>query len=345
MIIHRETVEQNVDRGDRAAFVKEIAVAQGEVPIALVRKRAADATSTRAPVLLVHGYGQNRYAWHLPARSFSNFLARAGYDVFSLDFRGHGRSGALGARSPRTVSELAHEDLPAAVREVRELSSERPLFLVGHSLGGLVSYAAAPSLGDAVAGIVSFGSPYQFTRGTRTLEALGRMLFFLDRNVKSFSGALPLGFAAEALRVGRRVLEMRGFPFPVRACAPGSMEDDVYAQHMALAFDRGSLEVMKQLFVEGDMWQRLGHLAAGAALGGAAVAFEALDKPLLVVAGTRDDLAPPDSVHPAFARSRARDKTFRTFPAGHVDLLVGRDAPRTTWPLLDGWLGDRLRGA
>jgi hypothetical protein len=29
-------------------------------------------------------------------------------------------------------------------------------------------------------------------------------------------------------------------------------------------------------------------------------------------------------------------------PAGHIDLLVGRNAPRTTWPILEAWLGRRL---
>ncbi|HVY48917.1 MAG TPA: alpha/beta fold hydrolase, partial [Minicystis sp.] len=102
----------------------------------MVRKRAAaNDGGTLAPVLLVHGYGQNRYAWHLPSRSFSNYLARAGFDVYNLDLRGHGRSRHLGAQRPRHVSEFVREDVPTALEEVQRLSGGRPVFYVGHSLG------------------------------------------------------------------------------------------------------------------------------------------------------------------------------------------------------------------
>src|SRR5262249_46641048 len=152
----------------------------GRVPLVMVRKRWAGdvgerglrrtsprsavrleptAHDTRAPVLLVHGFGQNRYAFHLPSRSLANYLARAGYDVFNVDLRGHGRSRHLSRLRSRGVSDYVTEDIPAAVEEVRRLSGGRPLFLVGHSLGGLVAYAAAPELQDSVLGIVSIGSP------------------------------------------------------------------------------------------------------------------------------------------------------------------------------------------
>jgi fermentation-respiration switch protein FrsA (DUF1100 family) len=69
--------------------------------------------------------------------------------------------------------------------------------------------------------------------------------------------------------------------------------------------------------------------------------FEAMDLPLLVIAGGNDDLAPPASVRPGFTRSRSRDKTYRVLPLGHIDLLVGRDAPLMTWSLVTRWLTKR----
>ena len=33
-----------------------------------------------------------------------------------------------------------------------------------------------------------------------------------------------------------------------------------------------------------------------------------------------------------------RDKRFRVFPLGHIDLIVGREATRTVWPLIGEWL-------
>jgi hypothetical protein len=60
-----------------------------------------------------------------------------------------------------------------------------------------------------------------------------------------------------------------------------------------------------------------------------------------VIAGTKDDLAPAAGVRPGFERSRARDKTYRAMPFGHIDLLVGRDAPLMTWQALGSWLATR----
>jgi poly(3-hydroxyalkanoate) synthetase len=78
---------------------------------------------------------------------------------------------------------------------------------------------------------------------------------------------------------------------------------------------------------------------------GYASSFEALQTPLLVIAGSKDGLAPPEAVRPAYARSGSPDKTYRVFPRGHIDILVGRDAPLTVWPLVLSWLDRRATAA
>src|SRR5512133_3375002 len=86
MILNHTEVDQIIDRDARGSFIKELVIVRTrsksgvEVPLSMVRKRRAGASETRAPVLLIHGYGQNRYAWHLPSRSLSNHLAQAGFD-------------------------------------------------------------------------------------------------------------------------------------------------------------------------------------------------------------------------------------------------------------------------
>lgn len=337
MILHGRTVEQVIDRDERASFRKEIVATSGSVPLAMVRKRAASAPEeTRAPVLLVHGFGQNRYAWHLPARSFANRLASAQFDVFNLDLRGHGRSRNLGAGRCRGIGDYVEEDLPAAVEEVQRLSHGRPVWIVGHSLGGLVAYAAAPALAGAVAGIVSIGSPYEdFTRGSLTLGAIA--LFFRALNVAPLPNTpLPLAPVGFTMRSLWRFAESPFYPLPVRGWHAGSCEPHVLDQHLRLAFDRAALGEMVDLF----------DWAAQRRFGGRELdyveRFERMDLPLLVIAGGNDDLAPPASVRPAFVRSRSRDRTYRTLPSGHIDLLVGRDAPRTTWSLVSNWLTKRV---
>lgn len=347
MIIHQTRVEQAVDRDEMGFFYKELVVtripsARGTtIPLAMVRKRSLAHEGTLAPVLLIHGYGQNRYAWHLPLRSLANYLACAGFDVFNLDLRGHGRSKHLGAHRPSHVSDYALEDVPAAVEEVQRLAGVQPVFLVGHSLGGLVSYAAAPALLGAVGGVVSLGSPYLFTKGSLSLTVIGRVMLALDRRMHLGHGAPPLKALGEAVRLSRIFVESPLFPLPIRGFEPGSMEPAVLGQHMSLAMDSGSITVLRNMFLDAAEWRQSGVRLGG--LSRRAEAFEAMDLPLLVIAGTRDDLAPPEGVVAAFEKSRSSDKTYRTFPRGHIDLLMGRDAPRTVWPLVESWIRARAQ--
>jgi len=336
LILHGHLVDQAIDRTERGTFVKEIVVTRGVIPLAMVRKRLAEkSNATRAPVLLIHGFGQNRYAWHLPSRSFANHLAKAGFDVFNLDLRGHGRSRSFGGKHCKSVQEYYREDLPTAVDEVRRISGSRKVFLIGHSLGGLVSYAGAPYLDGAIAGIASIGSPYHFTRGSASLAAIAafvRMARWLDIKPNPSVTMKPLGFTMSALR---RFAESPLYPIPLRGWHKGAVEPQVLAEHLKLAFDRAGLAELV------DMFDWANEKRFGGVDSDATERFESMDVPLLVVAGTNDDLAPPASVRPGFIKSRSTDKTYRALPLGHIDLLVGRDAPKSTWPLVSNWLIER----
>lgn len=346
MILHGELVEQTVDRDLRARFLKEIVLAKGAMPIALVRKRAVrghDPLPCRAPVLLIHGYAQNRYAFHLPSRSLANHLAHAGYDVYNVDLRGRGRSRRLGARRPKGVLDFVREDVPAALAAIAEHSGVAPVFLVGHSLGGVVSYCVAVDERPRVAGVVALGSPYHFTVGSRWLTLASRAFTALDQRVRIPNLVIPARSYGRFVHAARRLVESPLHPLPFRGFRSGSMEPEVLREHMTLAMDRGSISTMRMMF-ERAREVRTG-CAPEAGLFGYAQRFEALDVPLLVVAGDHDDLAPAASVRPAFERSQSSDRQYRALPFGHVDLLVGREAPRLTWPLLEAWLGRRTEAA
>lgn len=339
MILHEWVCEESIDREWKGTFVKNLVVTtQGPEPIAMARTRSWDADRSAGVLLLVHGLGQNRRAWHLPQRSPANYLASVGYDVFAVDLRGHGRSRDLGARKALDVAEHVNEDIPAAVQEALRVSGSTHLFLVGHSLGGLLAYAAAPALGSLVRGIVSLGSPYYFAAGQPGLSKLGDALLWLDRQVGLGHTGVGLYPVGQAIRLGRFLIESRLAPIPFRGYLPGSIEDDVLSEHMTRAMDFANFDVMRSLFRAGVRQRRVGNIGG---LEDYAQAFEQLPTPLLVIAGRHDDLAPPASVRPAYERSRSADKTYRVVSHGHLDMLVGRFAPQTTWPVLQAWLGRR----
>jgi alpha-beta hydrolase superfamily lysophospholipase len=85
-----------------------------------------------AALVIVHGLGEHsgRYQYLMEA------LVPRGIDVYALDLRGHGRSG--GARGSLKSWQEFGDDLGAFLALVREKAPDQPLFLMGHSLGGLI---------------------------------------------------------------------------------------------------------------------------------------------------------------------------------------------------------------
>ena len=148
---------------------------------------------------------------------------------------------------------------------------------------------------------------------------------------------LPLRYVGYHLRKRQRLWNSKLFPTPVRAWRPDSMEPDILAEYLATSFETTNISIAFDIFAGGDrvaLQSRDGTLDYGAAL-------ETLTTPLLVIAGDQDDLAPPASCRAAYERSGSRDKLFRVFPAGHVDIVIGREAVRTIWPLVREFLERR----
>jgi alpha-beta hydrolase superfamily lysophospholipase len=103
----------------------------------------------RANVLFCHGHGRNRghLAGLLPT------VHDLGLNVLAFDFRGHGDS-------PGHTSTFGHrevEDLRAAHAWLQRRFPDKPILLVGVSLGAAVSLQALPDL-EGVAGVWSEGA-------------------------------------------------------------------------------------------------------------------------------------------------------------------------------------------
>ena len=96
--------------------------------------RAWEASAPRSVLLLVHGLAEHcgRY------ERFGQDLAAAGHSVYALDMRGHGDSD--GRRGHVRRFDQLLQDVDRFRREVQGMvRPDMPMFLVGHSLGGLVA--------------------------------------------------------------------------------------------------------------------------------------------------------------------------------------------------------------
>ncbi|MBB1519816.1 alpha/beta fold hydrolase [Aquipseudomonas guryensis] len=131
------------------------------VELALTRLGHANQENRGVPVILLHGSFSNRRFWYSPkCIGLGPYLARAGFDVWIAEMRGHGLSPRNQAYSRNTVADYARYDLPAIAAFVREQNGQAPHW-VGHSLGGITLAAALGGhyLGEEdVASAALFGS-------------------------------------------------------------------------------------------------------------------------------------------------------------------------------------------
>jgi pimeloyl-ACP methyl ester carboxylesterase len=99
-------------------------------------------------IILVHGGGAHSRWWD----HIAPFLADDGWRVAALDLSGHGDSDW---RDEYSLEQWGREAL--AVGKAAGVAGE-PI-LVGHSMGGMVSYAAACAQSEELAGVIIFDSP------------------------------------------------------------------------------------------------------------------------------------------------------------------------------------------
>lgn len=92
---------------------------------------------TKGPVLLAPGFGMEANSFATPTvdTTLTEFLAEAGYDVWLFDYRA---STALSScRTQFSIDDVALEDWPAAVAEVRRATGADSVQALGHCVGSV----------------------------------------------------------------------------------------------------------------------------------------------------------------------------------------------------------------
>jgi len=116
---------------------------------------AADASKlapVRAALLVVHGFGEHsgRYS------ELAGRLVARGYAVYAYDRRGHGRSD--GRRGDVSDWSDYLDEIEAMFAHVVGECGERPIFLLGQSMGGLIVLDYALAHRSRIAGVIASGT-------------------------------------------------------------------------------------------------------------------------------------------------------------------------------------------
>jgi len=151
----------------------------------------------QAAVIVVHGYAEHggRYG------NLIDRLVPHGFAVYALDQRGHGRSEGPRGHVGRFAEFVA--DLHALRVRVEDEQRGKPLFLLGHSMGGLIVVRYLLSHASGISGVILSSPAFGIhNEPPRWLEWLGRLLSRIAPRT-SFQGNVDPQFLSRDQTVGR----------------------------------------------------------------------------------------------------------------------------------------------
>lgn len=235
-----------------------------------------DSALPRAALAVVHGFGEHSELY----RHLADYFVDRGYEVYALDLRGHGRS--AGARGFIRKWEEYREDVDTLVKVARESLPSLPVYLIGHSMGGLIAIEYALHCPEQLAGVVAMGPALGEIGVSRFLLRLSRVL---SRVWPGFG--LDTGLDSANMSRDPKVVER--------------LDSDPMAHGRGTA--RLGTEVVDTI---ARVRQRAGDLSV----------------PILLQHGDDDKVALPDGTRWFFDRVGHPDKTLKTYPGGYHNLFI-----------------------
>ncbi len=225
----------------------------------------------RAVVCIVHGIGEHsgRYG------NVVDVLVPAGFAVYGMDNRGHGRS--EGVRGGLPAWEALHADVRLLLEQARAQHPALPLFLMGHSLGGLIVLGYALRYPEGLRGVVASAPALQSKGISPLLMMLARLLSRVAPNLTMNTGLDAGGISRE--------------PAVVQAYRDDPLVHSLATPRMATESEKE----MAWVNARAAEW----HL------------------PLLLLHGEADRLVPIEGTRAFFEAAPAADKTLRVYPGGY----------------------------
>ena len=233
-------------------------------------------TPVRGVVVITHGIRD--YA--LRYQRFAEQLTKQGFAVFAQDLRGHAHSGGDRQRFDSILRMV--EDTDMIVNEAKLRYPNAPLYVYGHSLGGLLTTQYSLDHGDKLSGVVLSGA------------ALKR-----PHSVSGFSAGLAQIVAMVA--PGLKVVQVDDSEFSKDKSVMAALASDPLVSRDKLPAATASA-TLKGI---ADAQQRMSQLKL----------------PLLVMYGTADSVNPIEGSQAFVQAVTSTDKTLKVYPGVYHDML------------------------
>jgi acylglycerol lipase len=251
----------------------------------------------KAVLLVVHGLAEHsgRYA------NLVNYFVPDNYAIYALDHQGHGRSEGLPGYVNRFSDYLV--DLKTFFEIVHKANESTNIYLVGHSMGGLIATLYAAKHPEGLAGVV-LSSP--------TLKA-GSSISSKDILMARIAAAL-------LPKMGITALDSAGISRDQKVVEAYNNDPLVY---------RGKIRA------------RLGYEFIKAMDGKLTAQMSKIDLPILIMQGSADRLSNPEGSKVLFETVKSKDKTLKGFEGLYHELFNEPEHPQV-FECMREWLNSRL---
>jgi pimeloyl-ACP methyl ester carboxylesterase len=290
--------------------------------------------SGRGPaVMLLHGMGSNRRAFHMPERSVARWLSARGFDCYVPELRGSGLSERRALNWD--FDDHLEWDLPAVIDRILEASGEQELHWVGHSMGGHAALCYGILHPDApIKSVVALGTALDYRIGASSFSMLLKAEVLLAR-----LPAVPYGRLARIFAP----LSGRLIPAPLDPFTAwkSNIDVDILRRSYAASFETVPMTLLRNLA------QAFSHRGLRTRDWRTYFIDEAdsFRFPLKLICGSRDATVSVAAVRDTAARLPGPVELRicglehgDTDEYGHWDLLVGKRADVEIWPEVASWV-------
>ena len=295
----------------------------------------AGADAGRPAILLVPSLINRSYIWDLRhGDSFVEHLLGAGYDVLCLDW---GLPDARDAHN--TMSTYVDDYMMAAVAAATRRCASVPI-VIGHCFGGLIALLWAASTEQQPPALITLAAPTNWDE-VGPLSWITRQGRIEPEDVLDETGNVPPAAMLAAFRMIRPLGDAVTYVTLVDRLHDREATQAIWA---LTVWARGHIPFPGATFVE--MIRKLSRensLTTGkVAFGGRIRELSSITAPFLNIYGSKDHVAPPESVKPLTGLVGSRKAEQRELNAGHIGLLVGSTMRAKTMPTVIGWLDEVL---
>lgn len=294
-----------------------------------------------APVLLVPPLAAPTTCFDLRRGcSLAAHLIDEGHPAYLVDY------GEIGFSDRELGLEAWVQDIiPSTIEAVLADSGAPEVQLLGWCLGGIMSLltvAADPRL--RVGAVAAIASPFDFTK-VPMVAPLRPLLEGEGGTLITALYRLLGGAPAPLVRAGYQLAGLDKYlrkPFTVAA----HLDDRDFLAQIEAVDDFTANMVAYPGRTFGQLYHRffvVNELAAGTLrLADRQIELAKVRVPVLAVAGTGDGIAPVGACRPIVdLLPNAPEVRFETAPGGHLGVLAGRAARRTTWVYIDEFFARR----